>query len=341
MRPTRPLSTLTLLPAAVALAATACEESTTTVTYSLCSPQLDAVRPAGETAESTTVSSAGGALAVEGKFLWIPGTDSSLDSSTEPTPDTLLWSHNNLPDLEVYVGDRRATVTSAYDLSLSDVPEADLSSDGSSIVEGVSDCASCASCMAENDHGCGGCTVECEGCVQVVEFDVPQLLPGHGGTDTGDGTLEAWIEVVTSTGHSNRVPYSFSPACSDGIDNDADGMVDGDDEACSLSPWSEALPCSDGIDNDRDGWTDSDDAGCVASAGQEEEDACSDGLDNDADGTVDLADPDCAGDPRGQSETTTTAPPACANGIDDDGDFLIDAEDPRCTSGTDTDESQL
>ncbi len=329
---TRTILTLAL----VAPVLHACQEEETTVTYVLCSPRIDVVQPADEGA---VVSTGGGTLLVEGTYLWIPDTSAS-GSSEEPTSTPQVSAHDELADIEVRISGRRAIVTSAYERSLTDVPNAQLADDGS-VLDGYSNCTTCASCMEENPNGCGGCSAACAGCIQVVEFDVPLLLPGAGGTSTDDGNLLSWIEVVTRAGRSNALSYSFPPACSDGVDNDSDGAIDDDDSACTLSPWSELPPCEDGVDNDGDGWVDGDDPGCLSGETPPvEEDPCNDGVDNDGDGLIDLADPACADDPRGQSETAFVPPPACANGVDDDGDYLIDADDPRCSSGNDTDESQ-
>jgi hypothetical protein len=94
------------------------------------------------------------------------------------------------------------------------------------------------------------------------------------------------------------------PQCSDGIDNDGDGLIDlGPDPGCtSPSDNSELdnLPsCSDGLDNDGDGLTDyPDDPGCSSPTDDLEGTAaatqCSDGRDNDRDGFIDYpADPGC------------------------------------------------
>jgi len=93
-------------------------------------------------------------------------------------------------------------------------------------------------------------------------------------------------------------PPSPSPApgtprvCSDGIDNDGDGLVDyPQDPGCrSANDFAEKHPaCSDGLDNDGDGLVDfPDDTGCMSDAGTAEQPpACSDGLDNDGDGKID------------------------------------------------------
>ena len=106
--------------------------------------------------------------------------------------------------------------------------------------------------------------------------------------------------------------------CSDGKDNDGDGLVDfPDDPGCtSLEDNSEdsqpAPQCNDGRDNDGDGKIDyPSDPGCFAPNQDDEKDNCPDG-------------PDC---------------PQCGNGKDDDGNGIIDyPEDPGCTAASDTDE---
>jgi len=61
--------------------------------------------------------------------------------------------------------------------------------------------------------------------------------------------------------------------CSDGCDNDGDGLVDCNDKtgcnwqyrhiaACATSKEDTIEKCSDGWDNDGDGFTDCNDAGC-------------------------------------------------------------------------------
>jgi hypothetical protein len=57
--------------------------------------------------------------------------------------------------------------------------------------------------------------------------------------------------------------------CNDGIDNDDDGLIDGEDDGCEASGGrsesGEALRyCNDGVDNDRDGLIDEDDGGCLS-----------------------------------------------------------------------------
>jgi len=95
---------------------------------------------------------------------------------------------------------------------------------------------------------------------------------------------------------------SGDPTCSDGIDNDQDGLTDSDDPDCAPPPPAVEGPsgdptCSDGIDNDQDGLTDDDDPDCAppptASEGPPGDPSCSDSIDNDGDGLMDLNDPGC------------------------------------------------
>jgi hypothetical protein len=100
------------------------------------------------------------------------------------------------------------------------------------------------------------------------------------------------------------VPIS---ACSDGLDNDGDGLFDfvggdpGCDDASDFSERSSSLPCDNGEDDDGDGWTD-----FVP--------------DRDGDGIGDFP-----GDPACRSPGYVLGEDRqCQNGIDDNGDSLID-----------------
>jgi len=122
--------------------------------------------------------------------------------------------------------------------------------------------------------------------------------------------------------------------CNDGIDNDGDGLVDGDDPDCQVPPTQEGPPgdptCSDGIDNDQDGAIDGADSDCQTpptTEGPPGDPTCSDGIDNDQDGATDGADSDCVPGP------TTEGPPGdptCTDGIDNDQDGATDSADSGC-----------
>ncbi len=67
-----------------------------------------------------------------------------------------------------------------------------------------------------------------------------------------------------------EINVTLKPACSDGIDNDGDGLIDSADCGCLSETGvyqpdknSEANPqCSDNLDNDADTYTDAADPGC-------------------------------------------------------------------------------
>jgi len=90
----------------------------------------------------------------------------------------------------------------------------------------------------------------------------------------------------------------LAPDCSDGIDNDGDGLIDYPADPGCTSPTDNSehestLPCDDGIDNDGDGLIDykadgSGDPGCAYPAFPTESPACQDGIDNDGDGKIDF-----------------------------------------------------
>jgi hypothetical protein len=92
------------------------------------------------------------------------------------------------------------------------------------------------------------------------------------------------------------------PQCSDGLDNDGDGVIDyphdlGCDSPSDVSERAEPgsrLQCDDGIDNDGDGLIDyPDDPGCPFPYATIENPQCDDGIDNDGNGFTDFADSKC------------------------------------------------
>lgn len=101
-------------------------------------------------------------------------------------------------------------------------------------------------------------------------------------------------------------PVAKETKCSDGVDNDGDGLIDCADPDCDGSavcgPEDTDARCKDGVDNDGDGFVDCEDKDCIGFCDQppvhkpdKKERNCSDGLDNDNDGKVDCEDPDCKG----------------------------------------------
>ena len=122
--------------------------------------------------------------------------------------------------------------------------------------------------------------------------------------------------------------------CSNGLDDDGDGYVDGTDADCASNKDDlEASNCTDAHDNDGDGWTDADDPDCAV-LGVENgtwTPGCNDGADNDGDGDVDAADIGCV---DGFDTVENDPVAACSDNKDNDLDGWTDTSDPDCIDGT-------
>lgn len=201
---------------------------------------------------------------------------------------------------------------------------------------------------------------------EVTTFDMPGLAYSVTAVDDTQvlvGYLDQqYVSLVETEGFSVVAQLPLVPACSDGLDNDDDGMIDWSDPGCldrldnDEDEGPECMPdedgelpdecaepqlplqCADGKDNDGDGLIDLTDPGCLDRADHSEgSDApmCADGLDNDGDGKSDMDDADCL-TPEQNFESAYKLvegfKPACSDGWDNDGDGLTDAQDPQCTS---------
>lgn len=134
---------------------------------------------------------------------------------------------------------------------------------------------------------------------------------------------------------------SYGETCDDGNQSQGDGC----DDRCLLEIGFE-VACSNGLDDDGDGLVDAaQDGGCGDATDPSERDAdapCDDGVDNDGDGLVDFpADPGCPPPSPatvGATQVAGVEDPACSDGIDNDGDGLVDwnggpfatPPDPHC-----------
>ncbi len=162
------------------------------------------------------------------------------------------------------------------------------------------------------------------------------------------GALVVWLAGCASSGSSD---------CTDGIDNDGDGLIDSNDPGCALNgdveaPDPDFPACADSVDNDSDGLIDfPDDPGCISPEDDDEYNArqpeCRDGIDNDDDGLIDYPnDPGChISLENSEADDCPDGPecPECANGVDDDDDGLIDYgtgenNDPGCDRAADDNE---
>jgi probable HAF family extracellular repeat protein len=102
-----------------------------------------------------------------------------------------------------------------------------------------------------------------------------------------DGFAEGWLVQL------DRSLTTIPTDCSDGLDNDSDGLIDyPDDPGCSSdTDPSEEPACADGYDNDGDGHFDyPDDPGCFNPSSFTENPQCQDGINNDPnqDGWIDF-----------------------------------------------------
>lgn len=151
-----------------------------------------------------------------------------------------------------------------------------------------------------------------------IDDDGDDGVTPEGGTNCSD--LDCKQKFGDCGPCPNREDFTYK-ACSDGIDNDTDGIIDCDDEAqCQgdLGTLQYAAVCA---------------------ATENGDDLCRDRFDNDLDGLVDCADPDCAVGkvgadgqvcmPLAPGETGDTA---CSDGRDNDGDAIIDCLDNGCSA---------
>lgn len=178
----------------------------------------------------------------------------------------------------------------------------------------------------------------------VGEATRPRVVTFDLGTGRIIDELDLSRRPTCGNGYLTAVTsLSADPTCSDGLDNDGDGLIDEADSACVGEGPSEAedpacpqrWECGDGIDNNGDGTVDLDDPLCADNPRWEREPpACSDGEDNDEDGLTDAHDTGCS-DEADDSEDPAGPPietgDDCNNGVDDDLDGLTDGEDPGCT----------
>jgi len=166
---------------------------------------------------------------------------------------------------------------------------------------------------------------------------------GAGSCDREENTVLAWMESECPDCKAD----DEAGLCSDGLDNDEDGLTDCQDSDCKGIGCCARLGvedtddfCNDGCDNDGDGYMDCSDHSCsktaavtvCKSAVKEPEDnpaACSDGIDNDWNGYFDCNDFSCS--------TSTKVPFCegndgnCADGIDNDGNGFVDCNDFNCS----------
>ncbi len=189
----------------------------------------------------------------------------------------------------------------------------------------------------DND-GDGQADANDTGCKPFADFDgdgVPNIAEEHFGSDPNDAASkpEHWL---------------LTPTCFDGVDNDADGQTDTQDQGCFPFADSDsdgftdiledrlgsdpadanstpehfllASTCGDGVDNDLDGSADGADDGCQVS------------LDPDGDGYATPLETHLGSDPQDAASTpeSIVLPETCNDGADNDKDGKSDFADAGC-----------
>jgi hypothetical protein len=143
----------------------------------------------------------------------------------------------------------------------------------------------------------------------------------------GDPVVELRIGHAEVSGVTCDTGGGGEPECSDGIDNDGDGLIDIADPNCH----------TDGDPDNPDSFNPDDDS---------EAPECRNDRDDDGDTTIDELDNGCHSDGDATDGDDTYVPDddseraQCSDGIDNDGDGLIDfPADPDCTSVDDETEA--
>ncbi len=188
------------------------------------------------------------------------------------------------------------------------------------------------------------------------QHSVAELIPS-GWTQLSITPQNGLVTVTAGTNcagvvFKNRQVFVANAQCSDGYDNDGDGLRDfPQDPGCQSaqdndeSNTSFQPQCQDGIDNDNDGLRDfPQDPGCESSADNNEQNqqqqfaACSDGIDNDGDGATDFPQDTGCQSAQDTDEFNFRAP-RCSDGVDNDQDGLTDfPQDPGCHTAADDNE---
>lgn len=163
---------------------------------------------------------------------------------------------------------------------------------------------------------------------KAVGANKPKINPNTGMiTGTVWSQNYGWIQLSSPDGTNSGLKTSW-----DGCINPGGGP---------------SYICSNGEDDDGDGLIDyPSDPGCISAVDNSEDNPapttyiCSDGIDNDGDGLTDYpADPGCISAVDNSEQNTLPQTYICSNGIDDDGDGLTDyPADPGCTSLNDNSE---
>ncbi len=158
-------------------------------------------------------------------------------------------------------------------------------------------------CDAGEDHcnctaDCGLPTIEicidgvdndCNGAIDCADTACCGVGPCGACAFCGDGTCDPGEDLCGCPVDCGPIP---AESCTDGADNDCDGLADCDDLDCAADVACIVPVCGDGICDPAE-----DLCGCPVDCGPIPAENCTDGADNDCDGLADCADADCAADP--------------------------------------------
>ncbi len=142
-----------------------------------------------------------------------------------------------------------------------------------------------------------------------IELTTPASILALCPTISPGATIQATV-IINQVGSNGATGLpNDNPFCSDGIDNDGDGLTDCEDTDagdCNPPGGPTVPPCEDGTET-----------------------TCNDALDNDGDGDADCLDNDCDGVSQCEFGTELT----CNDGFDNDGDGDVDCDDTDCQEG--------
>jgi hypothetical protein len=184
----------------------------------------------------------------------------------------------------------------------------------------------------------GSCTVAQE-CADADDCTTDACVGGECQHTLRDDDMDGAVAAQCGGSDCNDFNPNVFPGhpevCTDGSDNDCNGVADCNDPACvgrqdcGCDPTPEN--CSNNLDDDCDGIVDCFDADCVGTPAcgclPSEAGLCENGFDDDCDGAFDCDDSDCAGTQTCQCKNQFED---CSNGADDDCNLLVDCADPAC-----------
>lgn len=159
----------------------------------------------------------------------------------------------------------------------------------------------------------------------------------------GSGASFAWNGTDQQTG-LGYIDFQYAyvgmeqgvATCSDGKDNDLNGLTDCQDPQCAAVPACIAQQCQALADCNKAQCQPL--PLCKEDVNNQNGPTCSDGIDTDNNGLADCQEPACqsspvcAEDPNNPNVDKVNGLPVCGDGIDDDGNGKADCADPSCAN---------